>query len=250
MSARLQDKVVVVTGAAAGIGRAVAQGVVEQGGSVIAVDLHAERLASLEQILPGIVTVVADLTDTTAIEAVAQAATAAGGADALVNNAGIMDGFVPLGEVADELWERVMAVNVTAPMRLTRALLPAMVEAGSGTIVNVASIGGLTGGAAGTAYTASKHALVGMTRSLAFLYGPQGVRSNAVCPGGVSTSIAESGGVPEVEWAWQRVEQGLGRAQRQAESPEIASLVLYLLGDDAINVNGSIIASDGGWTAA
>ncbi|MCV5597637.1 SDR family oxidoreductase, partial [Escherichia coli] len=92
--------------------------------------------------------------------------------DGLANIAGIMDGMVPLHELEDQLWEKVMAVNVTGTFALTRAVLPAMLEAGRGAIVNVTSEAGLRGSAAGTAYTASKHAVVGMTRSAAVLYAP------------------------------------------------------------------------------
>ena len=173
-----------------------------------------------------------------------------GGADVLVNNAGIMDWFLAAGDVDDTTWERVFAVNVTAPMRLMRAVLPGMLEKGRGAIVNISSVAGVSGGAAGIAYTASKHALVGMTRNTAFFYGPQGVRTNAVCPGGVETNIAEGGAQPRTPWSFERLQSGFGRAQRTAQPDEIATLVAWLASDEAANVNGAIIPSDGGWTAA
>lgn len=252
MSSRLQGKVVVVTGAASGIGRAVTEESISEGARVVAADLNAVRLAELaeaygaDQLLP----VEVDLATAAGTDRVIAAATEAGGADVLVNNAGIMDGFVPVGEIDDERWAKIIAVNTTAPMQLMRGVLPHMLEKGAGSIVNVASVGGVSGGASGAAYTASKHAVVGLTRSTAFFYGPRGVRCNAVCPGGVTTNIAEGGAVPEVDWAWERVRAGLGRVQRQAEPGEIASLVLYLASPQGVNVNGAIIASDGGWTAA
>ena len=253
MSDRLDGRVAIVTGAASGIGRAVALRMAAEGAVVIAADRNAERLDELkgEETMPGqVIRVVGDLSTSEGVEVVAEAAGAHGGADILVNNAGVMDWFLPAGDVDDETWERVFAVNVTAPMRLMRAVLPAMLEQGRGAIVNIASVAGVSGGGAGIAYTASKHALVGMTRNTAFFYGPQGVRTNAVCPGGVDTNIAEGGAVPRVPWSYERLQVGFGRAQRQAQPDEIASLVLWLASDEAANVNGAVIASDGGWTAA
>jgi NAD(P)-dependent dehydrogenase (short-subunit alcohol dehydrogenase family) len=253
VSERLDGRVAIVTGAASGIGRAIALRMAAEGAVVIAADRNAERLDELkgEDTMPGqVVRVTCDLATPEGVEAVVTAAGAHGGADVLVNNAGIMDWFLPAADLDDETWERVLSVNVTAPMRLMRAVLPGMLEQGRGSIINIASIAGITGGAAGLAYTASKHALVGMTRNTAFFYGPQGVRTNVVCPGGVETHIAEGGAVPRVPWSFERLQVGFGRAQRQAQPDEIASLVLWLASDEAINVNGAVITSDGGWTAA
>lgn len=107
----------------------------------------------------------------------------------MANVAGIMDGFLPPHELDDATWDRVMNVNVTAIMRLTRAVLPLMRAAKSGSIVNVSSEAGLRGSAAGTAYTTSKHAVIGFTKSTAFFYAPEGIRCNAVAPGAVATNI-------------------------------------------------------------
>ena len=100
-----------------------------------------------------------------------------------------MDGFLPTAELDDDVWDRILAVNLTAVMRLTRAALPSMITAGKGSIVNVSLEAGLRGSAAGTAYTTSKHAVNGFTVSTAFFYAPAGVRCNAVAPGAVATSI-------------------------------------------------------------
>jgi NAD(P)-dependent dehydrogenase (short-subunit alcohol dehydrogenase family) len=109
-------------------------------------------------------------------------AAAAGRVDALANVAGIMDAFLPPAEVDDVTWERVFAVNVTAVMRLTRAVLPMMLAAGGGAIVNVSSEASLRASASGVAYTASKHAVNGLTKSTAVFYKNQGIRANAVAP--------------------------------------------------------------------
>ncbi|MEO5743468.1 MAG: SDR family oxidoreductase [Terracoccus sp.] len=248
---RMQGKIAIVTGAASGIGRATARQLVGEGAVVIGADVNEGRLRELAAELGDSITVVAgDLTDAADVNAVAAAAQEAGGADVLVNNAGVMDFFLPVTEVDDETWDHVLAVNATAPMRLIRAVMPQMLGKSRGSIVNVASIGGVTGGAAGIAYTASKHALVGMTKNTAYFYGPQGVRCNVVCPGGVETNIADGGAVPKSDWAWERMQAGFGRAQRMASAEEIASLIVWLAADESVNVNGAVMASDGGWTAS
>lgn len=248
---QMQGIVAVVTGAASGIGQAIAAEMVGHGATVIMADINRAGLTQRQQELgERALAVEADLSTPEGIDAVAQAAEEAGGSDVLINNAGLMDYFLPIGEMDDQTWERVMAINVTAPMQLTRALLPAMLERGKGAIVNISSVAGVTGGAAGVAYTTSKHALIGMTRNTAFFYGPQGVRSNAICPAGVETGIADGGATPRVDWAWERVQSGFSRAGRMAKPEEISALVTYLVSDVAVNINGAVISTDGGWTAA
>jgi NAD(P)-dependent dehydrogenase (short-subunit alcohol dehydrogenase family) len=252
-SPRLQGRVAVVTGAASGIGRAITVQLAGEGALVIAADVNGPRLqetAALAAEGGKTVTVLGDLRDPTTLRRIVAAADEQGGADILVNNAGVMDWFLPAADVDDETWDRLMDINAKAPMRLMRAMIPTMEERGRGAIVNIASIGGLVGGAAGLAYTASKHALVGMTRNTAFFYGPKGIRTNAVCPGGVATNIAEGGAQPRVPWAFERLQAGFARGQRMAQPEEIASLVAWLVSDEAVNVNGAIIPSDGGWTAS
>lgn len=250
---RMAGKVAVVTGAASGIGRAVTLQLLAEGAQVVAADVNTERLAETVELAgsgASISTVVANLAEPDDVAAIVAKAEELGGADVLVNNAGIMDGFIPIGEVDDEQWQRVFAVNVTGPMQLTRALIGPMVERGKGSIVGVGSVAGMCGGAAGAAYTASKHAMTGLTKNTAFFYGPQGVRCNLVAPGGVETNIGEAGGAPTVGWAWERMQAGFGRAQRTATPQEISALVVWLCSDEAVNVNGAVIPTDGGWTAA
>jgi NAD(P)-dependent dehydrogenase (short-subunit alcohol dehydrogenase family) len=154
---------------------------------VVAVDISAERLAEFTDSLPesDIVTVTADITLQEQIDAVV---TAAGETiDALANVAGVNDDFSALHETTDAMWNRVLGINLTGAFRLSRAVIPAMLRAGRGSIVNVASEAGLRGNASGNAYTVSKHGVIGLTRSAAFMYGPQGIRVNAVAPGGVAT---------------------------------------------------------------
>ena len=158
-----------------------------------------------------------------------------------------MDGFEPTAEIADETWDRVLAVNLTAMMRLTRAVLPRMLERGAGSIVNVGSEAGQRGSAAGTPYTTSKHAVNGFTRSTAFFYTPKGIRCNAVAPGPVATSIEAPF---RSEWAGQRLGPLFQTNIPPVARPEeLAAPITWLLSDDASNVSGAILSVDGGWAS-
>lgn len=246
-SARFVDKTAVVTGAGSGIGRATAIRLAREGARVIATDISAERLLELERELEDLdlVTVTGDVSDQLVVDQILEAA--GGHVDALANVAGIMDGFLPPVEIDDATWQRVMDVNVTAIMRLTRAVLPSMIAAGHGSIVNVASEAGLRGSAAGTAYTTSKHAVIGFSKSTSFFYAPNGIRCNAVAPGAVATNI-------EAPFRSQFAGERLGpylqvNVPPVAESEELAAAITWLLSDDSTNVTGAILPSDGGWAA-
>lgn len=243
---RFEGRTVIVTGAGSGIGRATAARIVREGGRVIAVDIAEDRIKELAgELGEAVVPVAADLTDLAAVDRIISAA--GGSIDALANVAGINDDFSPLHEVSDTMWQRVFAVNVDGLVRLTRAVLPTMLEAGRGSIVNVTSEAGLRGSASGVAYTASKHAVVGITRSTAFMYAKEGIRINAVAPGGVATGIPMQGKTSEYG------EARLGPARVNipsiASAEELAASITFLLSDDAVNINGAILPSDGGWSA-
>ena len=244
---RFAGKTVIVTGAGSGIGRATASRIAREGGRVIAVDISKERLDEFAAALRGaeIVVLTADITDDAGV---AEIIAAAGERiDGLANVAGIMDDMTPVGEVSDAVWNRVFTVNVTGTMKLMRAVIPAMQRAASGQIVNVASEAGLRGSAAGAAYTASKHAVVGLTKSSAFMYTGSGIRVNAVCPGGVATNIEASFGSP---LGAERIQRAMAILPGVAQSDQLAASITWLLSEDSTNVNGAILASDGGWSAA
>jgi NAD(P)-dependent dehydrogenase (short-subunit alcohol dehydrogenase family) len=242
---RFAGKTVIVTGAGSGIGRATASRVAREGGRVIAVDVAKERLDETVAQLPGsdITVVVGDITKPEDVAAIVAAAGSR--IDGLANVAGIMDDMTPLHEVSDAVWERVFAVNVDGMFRLTRAVLPAMLAAGSGSIVNIASEAALRGSAAGLAYTASKHAVVGITKSTAFMYAGKGIRVNAVAPGPVATNI---GGTFASELATERVGLMLTTLPPIAEPAQLAASITFLLSDDGTNLTGVIMPSDGGWS--
>ncbi|MFF2485091.1 SDR family NAD(P)-dependent oxidoreductase [Microbacterium sp. NPDC058062] len=242
---RFNGKTVIVTGAASGIGKATASRVAREGGRVVAVDVSAERLDDLLEGLGGLdlVAVEGDITDQESVDSIVAATS--GRIDGLANIAGINDDFSPLAETTDAMWDRVIGVNLTGTFKLSRAVLPLMVEAGRGSIVNVASEAGLRGNASGNAYTVSKHGVVGLTKSAAFMYGPAGVRINAVAPGGVATGIPFPPNLSETG------SQRLRPFQSQipvATAEQLAASISFLLSDDGVNINGAILASDGGWS--
>lgn len=244
---RFAGKTAIVTGAGSGIGRATAIRLAQEGATVVAADVVVDRLSELVAEFPdlGFITVAGDVSSEETTRRIVEAAGAT--IDVLANVAGIMDGFLPLGEVDDETWERVFRVNVTAVMRLTRAVLPRMVEAGSGSIVNVSSEAGIRGGCAGVAYTASKHAVIGLTRNTSVMYAAKGIRSNAVAPGGVATNI-------EAPFKSALAGAALGPILQSivppiATSEQLAAAITWLASDDSANVTGTVLASDGGWSA-
>lgn len=243
---RFAGKTIIVTGAGSGIGRATASRIAHESGRVIATDVVAERLEALRDELSGleVETVVGDVAAPETIASIIEAAGAR--VDGLANVAGIMDAFLPPSEVDDATWDRVMGVNVTGPMRLTRAVLPLMIDAGRGAIVNVASEAALRGSAAGVAYTSSKHAIAGFTKSVAFFHGPQGIRANAVAPGAVATNIEAPMGSA---YAAGRIGPLLQVIVPPVAQPEqLAAAITWLLSDDSANVNGALLPSDGGWS--
>lgn len=243
---RFVGKTIVVTGAAGGIGRATAVRIAREGGRVVAVDISGDRLAETAAAAEGaeMVVIVGDITRQQDIDEIVAAS--GDRIDGLANVAGINDDFSPLHETSDEMWDRVIGINLTGGFKLSRAVVPLMLAAGSGAIVNVTSEAGLRGNASGNAYTVSKHGVIGLTRSAAFMYGPQGLRVNAVAPGGVATGIPMSAH-PSVAGS-ARLAPFQQAIPTIATAEKLAASITFLLSDDAVNINGAILPSDGGWS--
>jgi NAD(P)-dependent dehydrogenase (short-subunit alcohol dehydrogenase family) len=248
---RHTGKVAIVTGAGSGIGRATALRLAQEGAQVIGCDVNTQGLdetrSILEEAALSATLIAADVTKQADIDRLVAAAGPQLGI--LANVAGIMDHFVPLGDLKDDLWNRVLDVNLNGVMRLTRAALPVMELAGGGAIVTVASEAALSAGAAGVAYTTSKHAVIGLVKSVAYFYGPKRIRSNAVLPGPVVTAIASSS-APAVPWAMERAMLSMATMPAPVQPDEIATVISWLVSDEASNVNGALVTADGGWSTA
>ena len=249
---RHTGKVAIVTGAGNGIGRATVVRLAREDAAVIGCDVNEAALnetrALLEKEGLNAQLLVADVTKQKDVETLV--AEVGPRIDILANVAGIMDHFLPLGEMDDATWNHVMDVNLTGPMRLSRAVLPVMLATGGGAIVTVASKASVGAGASGTAYATSKHGVIGLMKSIAYFYGPKGIRSNAVLPGAVATAIGTTS-APQSLWAMERAKLSMATMPEKVADPDqIATLISWLASDEASNVNGAVVLDDGGWAAA
>lgn len=242
---RFKGKTIIVTGAGSGIGRATASRIAREGGRVVAVDISKQRLDDFKASLPeaDITVVTGDITNDESITQIVS--TAGDEIHCLINNAGIMDNVTPLHEMSDDVWNRVINVNLVGMMKLSRAVLPKMLAKSYGTIVNVGSVASLKASVAGAAYVTSKHAIVGLSKSIAFMYGPSGIRCNVVAPGAVRTNIEVKF---ESKMGSDRVNPTFQSMPGAAESDQLAASISFLASDDSININGAILSSDGGWS--
>jgi NAD(P)-dependent dehydrogenase (short-subunit alcohol dehydrogenase family) len=251
---RLKDKVAIITGGASGIGRATAELFVSEGARVAIVDWHDAAFGELTK--PGsghdaMQAHTADVTDAAAAERIVGEVRAAWGrVDILVTSAAVSVGK-KVAETSFDDWRHVLEVNVTGTFAWARAVLPGMVEQGSGAIVTVGSQLSTAGGRSNAAYVTSKGAIVSLTRSIAIDYAEAGVRCNCVAPGGTDTPLLQSAFVrsPKPQQAKQELVDR--HAMRRLGAPgEIALGILYLASSESSFVTGTQLVIDGGWLAA
>lgn len=248
---RFTGKSVVVTGASSGMGRKIALDFAKEGATVIAVARRKERLEELQKEAEGLDGKILPYPGDVSSEEVNNrmidyAVKECGKLDILVNNAGVMDEFTPLGEMSNELWEKVMKVNLEGPVYAMRKAIQVMTgQENGGNIVNVASIGGVCGCRAGVAYTASKHALVGVTQNTAYMYVDAKIRCNVICPGGVETEVMASQ-TNISQKGMGRIMAGLDSSIPQGQPEDISAAVLFTASDDAKFMTGATLVVDGG----
>ncbi len=253
---KLNGKVTVITGGGSGIGRETAILFAKEGAKVVVGDWNEKTLEETVGMIQSAGGEAAGVKSNVAVQADAEALIDAairkyGRVDVLINNAGVMDLNEGAGEVGNEIWERVMGVNVNGPLYLTRRAIPDMVKNGGGAIINITSVAGLSGAAAGVAYTTSKHALIGMTRNTAWRYLKDGIRCNAIAAGAVETHITSSVDMARMDpKGSERAQIFYGLIPAQLKPIDIASLILFLASDEARYINGTVIPADGGWLAA
>ena len=227
------DKTVIITGAASGIGAAQAAAFQAAGATAVGIDLQP----------------ISNLTD--AIQAdVSDPATAATIAaqyqpDIVCNTAGVLDGYQTVTDMALSAWQHILDVDLTSQFLMIKALLPGMLARGYGVFINMSSIAGLVGGGGGVAYTAAKHAVIGLTKQLDLDYAAKGIRANAPAPGAINTPMnaADFAGDGKMA-AWVAQETP---AKRWAKPEEVAQLSLFLASDAADYIHGTVIPIDGGW---
>ena len=228
-------KTVLVTGASSGIGRAQALTFLENGYRVYGVDKD-ENPGFLNELRFVKMDLTGDLTPLfTSLPEV----------DILCNTAGILDNYLPLHETSDEYWEQILALNLSATMKITRFYLQKMLEKKSGIIINMCSIASFLAGGGGAAYTASKHALAGLTKQIALDYADKNIQVFGLAPGAVKTAMTaadfEPGGLAD----WVAEETPI---KRWLDSQEVADISLFLASGKAAAMQGEIIKIDGGWS--
>ena len=246
----LKDKIAIVTGAGNGIGRAIAERLADDGASVLVVDIEEEAgeetaAAIRKKGLPASFARV-DVSRKDQVErAVKMAGEKRNRIDILVNNAAyIKMPWHDVATVSDEEWEGCFRVSMMGTQYFTSETLKYMLPNKSGSIINIASVQGMVGSRGSVAYTSIKHAIVGFSRSVAYDFGPQGIRVNAVCPGAITTRISPP---PGSEMYQRQIDKTfLGRV---GKPHEVAAACSFLASDDASYITGAIIAVDGGWTA-
>ena len=251
-----------VTGGGSGIGRAIAQALAAQGAAVAIFDLLPEggkgTVAAIASKGGRATFVQGDVSRWDDVDrAVAAAVRELGPLGIMVNAAGILDGYESAEGMTPALWERVIGINLTGSFYGSKRALAEMLPRGRGRIINIASVAGLVGSGGGTAYTASKHGVVGLTRQLAITYAARGVTVNAICPGAIQTGLRANStrilgaDAPEMRGVGgdEAAVRAITPAGRRGTLEEVAAAACYLASEEADYVTGHTLVIDGGWTA-
>ncbi|MEK3697933.1 SDR family oxidoreductase [Paenibacillus sp. FSL R10-2199] len=243
---KLNGKVVLITGAGSGMGYATTKLFVEEGAKVVAVDYSEEAIKQWDN-TENVIALVGDVTELEDIDRmVGEAEQQFGRLDCVCNIAGINDLSYPLDATDDERWDRVMDIDLKAPFRICRKAVPVMIKSGGGSIVNIGSYASERGNH-GPSYTAAKAGLTGLTKSIAVGYGKEGIRCNIINPGGTNTNIHKNSG-----GAYHPAGQALSKivasfpVNSYGQPEDIAKACLFLCSDDAKQINGAVLAVDGG----
>ena len=252
---RLDGKVALITGGGTGIGAAIAERFVADGARVCITGRRQEMLDAMAQSQPAgtVVTCAGDVTKLDDVERMVETALGiTGRLDVLVNNAAIDPGGTTVVDIDPELWHQVMEINLTGPLYLMRVSIPHMIEAGGGSIINIASLGGLRCLPGMPAYCASKAGLIMLTQQVALDFGPDKIRCNAVCPGGTRTEMLEQSLGPLAETLATDLDgvfaciSSMVPLRRTAAPDEIGGICSYLASDDSAFMTGSALLIDGG----
>ncbi|KAF2232695.1 putative short chain dehydrogenase/oxidoreductase [Viridothelium virens] len=255
MSLNLDGKTCIITGSGGGLGKAIAETFLEAHANVVICDIDGKRLETTSEELRLHGPLLAVQTDITSEESAQTLFNSAiskfGQVDFLINNAGIMDRFLPVGELDKETWDRVLAINLTAPYELSKRAINHILgrESPKGAIVNITSIAGVMGHRGGAAYTVSKHGLIGLTKNTAAFYGKKGIRCNAILPGAMATNIGDSASKGANEEGLEIARRTFAVEPPMCEVSDVANLCLYLCSDNSAIVNGACVSADGGWAA-
>ncbi|MGF0095636.1 SDR family NAD(P)-dependent oxidoreductase [Peptoniphilus sp. SGI.035] len=249
---RLKDKVTLISGASSGVGYSTALLFAKHGAKVYAIARRQNRLEELveenkKENNPGeIIAIPADISKSEDVDRVFDVIEKNDGKlDILISNAGVMDKFEPVVNIKEEELDRILSINLKGPFRLIKKSIPLMKDGGS--IVATSSVASIRGGKAGTAYTVSKHALNGLIKNTAAMYGNKKIRANVVAPGGIETEILKNFENVDME-GMEIINNGAKVAKLTATAEEIANNILFLASDESSNINGAILVTDGGLT--